>query len=309
MLSYASVVDVLKQMGDYLSRSYIDWITLSTTPGLVRAANGLEVQPQGTLSKGEIFDYLVIVGAVDSAVMVDPELEGWIRHQFSRGATVCATASGTWVLANAGLLKGRRCTLHWRDFDSFRETHPDVEIRDETVVFDGRIVTCSGARTASDMIYAVLNHRFGSEAIEKVRQMLFHERLAQPYESQRPLHERLQQMAPDVLRLVREIEDGIDPNESIASICDRENLVRRTVEKRFRQHLGTSPKVYQLENRVYRAANLLKKSAFTITEIADMTGFASTSALHGAFLKRFGMPPTRYRKDASVALPTKAWKP
>jgi transcriptional regulator GlxA family with amidase domain len=300
MLSYASVVDVLKQMRDYLSGQAIEWTTLTTSAGLVRASNGLEVMPQGNLFGSEIFEYLVIIGSVDSAVSANRALEAWIRHQYSRGAIVCATASGTWVLASAGLLRERRCTLHWRDIDNFRETYPDVRILNDVYVIDQRIVTCSGARTASDMIYSLLSERFGMAAIQKVRQMLFHERLIQPHESQPPLQERLQTLSPNAYLLMREIEEGLAAEESIGMICDRLKLKRRTMEKAFQRHLGRSPKQYQLGARLHRAANLLKKSQLTITEIAEATGFCSASALHGAFSQKYGCAPRQYRRDANA---------
>lgn len=308
MLSYASVVDVLKQMRDYHSGRAISWTTLSSRAEPVRAANGLRVLPDETFESSPHYDYVVVIGTVDASVMVDPVLEAWVRQQHSHGATTCATASGTWVLARAGLLAGRSCTLHWRDIDVFKEVYPDIEILDEVYVHDGRIVTCSGARTASDMIYSVLGQRFGRESVQRVREILFHERLIQPHESQRPLQERLRMLSPPAYRLLQEIDDGVDTHESIASICRRLGLARRPVERAFREHVGVTPKQYQLDLRLLRAANLLKKSSLAISEISEAIGFSSPGAMSTAFMAKMGCSPREYRKQSHALVPAKVWR-
>lgn len=307
MLSYASVVDVLKQMRDYHSGRAITWQTLSSAKGPVRAANGLQVLPDGTIGAGMHFDFVVVIGTVDSAVAVDHALEAWIRDQYTHGATICSTASGTWMLARAGLLSGKSCTLHWRDIDVFKEVYPDIEILDEVYVQDGRIVTCSGARTASDMIYSVLGQQFGQVAVDRVRQVLFHERLIQPHESQKPLQERLKALSPEAYRLLLEIEDGINLHEPIESICRRLRLKRRTVENAFRKHTGVTPKQYQLELRLLRAASLLKMSRLTISEISEAIGFSSPGAFSTAFLKKMHCSPRSYRRQSNQSVPAKIW--
>ena len=296
MLSYASIVDVLKQMRDYYAGKPLTWTTLSTTLDPVAAANGLQVLPQETISASPVFDYVIIIGSAESARYDNEQALAWIRSQHRHGAITCGTASATWLLARSGVLKGRRCTLHWRDIEVFREAYPDVEIVDEVYVVDERIVTCSGAATASDMVYHLLGEHFGHNAIRRIQEILFHERLREPHQSQRQNHKRIQLLNPEVYRLMQAIDDNVEGALRIGSLCDQLGLNRRVVENVFREHIGISPKQYQLELRLTRAARMLNKTAMSIPEIAVATGFSSASHLSSSFSRRYGVSPLRYRR-------------
>ena len=297
MLSYASVVDVLKQTRDYLSRDSIDWYTLGREDGPIAASNGLRVLPNRRYTDDEIYDYVIVIGLVGAANFSDEKTLSWIRKQHSHGAIVCATGAAMWLLAKSGLLVGRRCTVHWRDVDAFREVYPDILVSSELLVQDERILTCSGARTASDMVYHILGAHFGADVVERVQEILFHERLRGPHELQRPDQERMQLFQPAYYRLLKSIDDEIGSQVSIGALCGRLNLCQRTAERVFREHLNISPKQYQLEQRLTRAANLLNSTNLPLAEIAEATGFCSTSSLSTSFKRKFGVSPIRYRRQ------------
>lgn len=299
MLSYASIVDVLKQTRDYLSGEGITWETLAPTTSLVAASNGLQVAPNRSCHDDSAYDYVIVIGFVGAANFADPKILSWLRKQHRHGAIVCATGGATWVLARSGLLHGRRCTVHWRDIDTFREVYPEIQVLNELLVPEDRLLTCSGARTASDMVYHILRAHFGADVIERVQEILFHERLRGPHELQRPDQERMQIFQPAYYRLLKSIDAEIGSQVSIQTLCDRLDLCQRTAERVFREHLNVSPKQYQLEQRLTRAANLLNSTHLPLAEIAQATGFSSASSLSTSFSSKFGVSPVRYRKHSA----------
>ncbi len=297
MLSYASVVDVLKQTRDYLSDNSIGWETLGQNAKPVAASNGLQVLPNKSCADDEIYDYVFVIGLVGAANFSDVEILSWIRRQHRHGAIICATGAATWLLAKSGLLAGRRCTVHWRDIDAFREVYPEISVLNELLVQDDRVLTCSGARTASDMVYHILGAHLGADVIERVQEILFHERLRGPHELQRPDQERMQLFQPAYYRLLKAIDESIGSQVSISALCKELQLCQRTAERVFREHLNISPKQYQLEQRLTRAANLLNSTSLPLAEIAAATGFSSASSLSTSFAGKFGVSPIRYRKQ------------
>lgn len=300
MLSYASVADVLKQIRDCLSGKGMKWHTLGPTDAPVPASNRLFVMPDASFDDEIIYDYVIVVGFVGAAKMDNKKVLSWIRRQHRHGAIVCATGNGTWLLAKSGLLHGRRCTLHWRDIDIFNEIYPDISVSSELLVRDERVITCSGARTASDMIYHILSAQFDYEVIERVQEILFHERLRGPHECQRPDQERMQILQPKYYQLLKCIDDKIDQKVTIQEICNRLGLCQRAAERVFREHLKISPKQYQLDQRLTRAANLLHNSALALAEVAEATGFSSASSLSTSFKTKFRISPLKFRKQGAI---------
>lgn len=299
MLSYASVVDVLKQTRDYFSENCIRWAPLSLSDQPIAASNGLRVLPDAVCDEQKFYDYVIVIGVVGASSFADSRVLAWIRNQHRHGAMVCATGSATWLLAKSGLLRGRRCTLHWRDIDTFGEVYPDIEVLNEILVKEERLLTCSGARTASDMVYHILGEHFGSDVIERVQETLFHERLRGPHECQRPDQEHMQLFQPEFYRLLKAIDQDLEQQVTIGDLCNRLGLSQRRAERVFREFLKTTPKQYQLEQRLTRAANLLSSTVLSLAEIADATGFSSASSLSTSFTGRFGVPPLRYRKQSA----------
>lgn len=308
MLSYASIVDVLKQTRDYFAGRALEWRTLAAEEGPVAASNGLLVLPQGQPDMVEPFDYVVVIGSVTAARDGgSTEVESWLRRQHRHGATICGTASAAWVLARAGLLVGRRCTLHWRDHDAFSERYRNIEIVDDVYVADGRVVTCSGARIASDMTYWLLGEHFGHDAVARVQEILYHDRERTPHEHRRPLRERMAAQAPGALRLLIAIGEEIENGTTVGELCARLGLKRRNVEVGFRRHMGVSPKQYQLDLRLARAANLLNKTNLRIGEIAAATGFGSAAGFTTAFSRRYDISPNRYRREGLASVPSRPY--
>lgn len=295
MLSYASAVDVLKQLNDYYRADVFAWQNVSDTLEPVAASNGLRVLPDADFNHAGRFDYIIIVGSVRSAHYKNPALMAWLRRQFRHGARIGAVTSGAWLLARAGLLDGRRCTIHWRDFDAFRQAHPTVDVCDELYVIDKRIFTCSGASATSDMIYYLLSQQLGSQPIKRVQEVLFHGNTRPPTDMQRSSDSAAMVRNRKVRALVQEIETNIETTISISEMCTRLGLCRRQAEELFRRHLGVSPKQMQIDRRLVRAANLLNKTEISVLEVSVASGYSSASHFSTAFRRRFGLSPRKYR--------------
>jgi putative intracellular protease/amidase len=148
---------------------------LATKPGPIRLFSALQVQPQETVADFDTrfpqgADY-VIVPAVHRDE--DPTLLQWLREQAARGATIVGVCDGVRVVANAGLLEGRRATAHWHSFDSLERKFPNTHwLRDTRYVADGRVITTAGVTASIPVSLALVEAIAGhSRAVEVARRL------------------------------------------------------------------------------------------------------------------------------------------
>ncbi|MCR9092464.1 MAG: helix-turn-helix domain-containing protein, partial [Proteobacteria bacterium] len=107
-------------------------------------------------------------------------------------------------------------------------------------------------------------------------------------------------LQPKYYQLLKCIDDKIDQKVTIQEICNRLGLCQRAAERVFREHLKISPKQYQLDQRLTRAANLLHNSALALAEVAEATGFSSASSLSTSFKTKFRISPLKFRKQGAI---------
>ena len=145
LLPLSCMVDTLEDANYVSERRLYDWCSLSVEGAEVAAANGLRLTTDCVIRDAPPLDSVVVCSAFDAHLHRSPRLNRWLNRQFESGARVGAIATGSWQLACAGLLEGRRCTIQWEDLPSFRETFPILDVSD--AIFE--IATACGFSSAS----------------------------------------------------------------------------------------------------------------------------------------------------------------
>jgi transcriptional regulator GlxA family with amidase domain len=208
--------------------------------------------------------------------------------------------SGAWILARAGLLDGRAATTHWEDFEDFAGTFPEVDLRPDRYVTDGRFATTSGASPTFDLMIDLVRHRAGLPVAHDVTGVFIHEtsRGAGDYQS----HAFLGHSAdhdPRIAKAARIMEKCIDAPVTIAAIARRIPISVRGLEQLFMREIGQTPGAYFLNLRLNAARRYVLDTTLPMTDIASRTGFSSINALSRAFRNTFGQSPANYRKSFS----------
>ena len=283
----------------------VPWYTYAVCaaePGPLRATGGLSIQVPHGLAAIDAADTIVIPGWRDVAEPPPPALIDALQRAYARGARICAICSGSFVLAHAGLLDGRRATTHWRYLDRLAAAFPAVRVAPDVLYAeDGRIVTSAGSAAGLDMLLHLVRSDFGLELAGRVAQRLVipaHRDGGQAQLVTRPLP------APGdngIARLMDWVRENLRADHTVDSMATQVRMGTRTFQRRFKDHTGLSPLAWVVQERVTLAARILEtRPALAIDAIADLAGLGSAESLRRHF-RSHGLPsPARYRRSGGV---------
>lgn len=275
----------------------VELVAASREP--IATSSGLELVPQRALgaARGPI-DTLVVAGGlgVDRA-LGDERLVRWIRGAAARSRRVASVCTGAFLLAEAGLLEGRRATTHWAACDVLRERYPQVEVeRDPIFVRDGDVYTAAGVTAGIDLALALVEDDLGAALARDVARnlVLFLRRPGdQAQFSARP---RWQPAEREPLRdLQAWIADNLDADLSVPALAERAYMSPRNFARAFRREVGMTPGAYVEAVRLERARAELEAGGAPVEAVASSCGFGTAETMRRAFQRRFNVSPAAYR--------------
>jgi transcriptional regulator GlxA family with amidase domain len=272
-------------------------------PGALRTTAGFKLQLEHGLEGLAGAGTITIPYWRDPAEAPPQPLLAAIRRAHARGATIVGLCLGAYVVAEAGLLDGRRATTHWNWANDFAERYRSVKV-DPDVLFvdDGDVVTSAGTGASIDCCLHLLRRQLGAEIANRVARRL----VVAPQRSggQAQYIEQPVQRDSEDERLSATLawaSAHLSEPHGLDSLAKRARLSRRTFTRRFRQATGTSFGAWIRHQRVAAAQSLLEKSNATLDEIADAVGFGSTVSLRQCFGSVLQISPGEYRKQFKVA--------
>jgi len=227
-----------------------------------------------------------------------PALCEALRAADAAGAQLVGLCLGAFVLADAGLLDGRRATTHWAAAQAFAQRYPKVMLdADVLYVEDGPILTSAGTAAGIDCCLHLLRQRYGGEIANRVARRLVtppHRQggQAQFIEQPLPAHPRDSRLA-DLLDWVRA---HLDQPHSLDSLAARALMSRRTFTRHFRQITGTTVGDWLLGERLALSQRLLETTDQPVERIAALAGFGSPVSLRQHFGRAFGVSPSAWRQ-------------
>ncbi len=311
MMSFAAAIEPLRSANRASGRALFEWLLASADGAPVTASNGIPVGVRGTLEEvasgadGKAkarLDMVIVCAGLDTPPF--PALYPVLRRLSRHGVLVGAISTGPFVLAEAGLLNGRRCTVHWEYADAFRARYPRVQVTQDLYVIDQDVFTCSGGTAALDMMLHFVKQAAGVELALGVAEQFIHAQIRKQEDRQRlDLRARYGIDHPKLIQAITLMEGKLDEPLDIAEIARRTHLSMRQVERLFRQHLAASPQAFYRRLRLARARTLLQHTLTPLRTIALECGFESTSHFCHAYKRVYGMPPTHERQSNSRALP------
>ncbi len=299
MMSFASAFEALRQANRLAGFPAYHWYTCSSDGNPVCCSAGLPVAADHALDSAPRPDLMLVVSATARALPGEHRLHARLRAMAHDGSRLGAVTYGAWLLARAGLLDHRRCTVHWESLDAFRETFPALVVTGDLFEMDGDRYTCSGGTASLDMMLHVIAREQGEEFAAGVADQFLHQRIRQRDEHQRvPLRRRIGVSHPKLLRYVELLEDDREPARSQRQLADEVGLSSRQLERLFRKYLDTTPSRYSMDHRLRRARSLLRNSSLSIIDVAMACGFTSHSHFSKSYRERFGAAPRDDRGHA-----------
>jgi transcriptional regulator GlxA family with amidase domain len=268
-------------------------------PGQVRTDSGLSVRVDHGLDRLAAADLVVVLpGEGRPDPPEPPDVLAALRNAYDRGAILASYCIGAFTLAEAGLLRGRRATTHWRWSGAFTARYPSVALDPDVLYIDeGRILTGAGAAAGLDLCLYLLRREHGAAVANEFARDL----VVPPYRDGGQAQfvatpvpvdcddDRLS----DVIGWARANLDQPLPVERLAA---RALMSPRSFARHFRAATGTTPKAWLLAQRLHRAEELLETADLTVEQVARRVGFGTAAALREQFVRRRGVPPRDYRR-------------
>jgi transcriptional regulator GlxA family with amidase domain len=275
---------------------------LGVTPGAVRSSSGVEIFAS-PIRHSRAISTLIVVGAenMPSAVTCKTTLS-FVRTMAKRGVRVASVCSGAYILAEAGLLDGRRATTHWWNTQHFVSSYPKVKLEpDKIYVRDDNIWSSAGITAGIDLALAMAAEDFGEEVAKNTARQLvvYHRRSG----GQSQFSSLLELKAPDgrfgpLLAWVRE---HLDASLTVEDLAEQAGMSSRHFTRAFVTETGSTPAKAVERLRIEVARQRVQSSGESIERVAQLTGFRDPDRMRRAFLRAFGQPPQSLRRAARAS--------
>ncbi|MCX5049629.1 MULTISPECIES: helix-turn-helix domain-containing protein [unclassified Streptomyces] len=242
-------------------------------------------------------DTLVVPGRPDNVVPRGEAVLEAIRRAHARGARVMSLCTGSFALAEAGLLDGRRATTHWMWAETFRELHPKVLLEPDVLFVDeGGILTAAGSAAALDLGLHLIRRDHGAEIANAVaRRLVF---AAHRDGGQRQFVERPVPRVPDesLAPLLAWARERLGEALAVADLAARAAVSPATLHRRFRTELGTTPLAWLTGERVALACRLIERGEERLDVVAARSGLGTAANLRARVRRETGLSPSAYRR-------------
>ncbi|MFD8370047.1 helix-turn-helix domain-containing protein [Streptomyces sp. NPDC059688] len=267
-------------------------------PTLSTHVGGLSVSTPYGLERLEEADLIAVPAGADYVVRdYPPALLDALVRAVDRGTRVLSVCSGVFVLGAAGLLDGRRCSVHWRQAGELALRNPRAVIEPDVLYVDeDPVITSAGTAAGIDACLHLVRKDQGPEVANKIaRRMVVppHRDGGQAQYIERPLPRTSCDTVGEVLVWM---EEHLDQEVTVEQLAARAHMSPRTFARRFQQETGTTPYRWILRQRVLLAQELLEGSDETMDAIAWRTGFGTAAALRHQFVRAIGTTPNAYRR-------------
>ncbi len=274
--------------------------TIARSSEPVRSSSGLTLLPDGPLPRRtESIDTLIVPGGSGREhAIADPALVRWVAGAPACCRRVASVCTGSFLLAAAGLLEGRRATTHWAYARELAREHPEVEVdADPIFVRDGDIWTSAGVTAGMDLALALVEEDHDRElALLIARHLVLF--LRRPgNQSQFSAMLRAQEPEREPLREIqRQVLDDVAARHTVDAMAERAHMSPRNFARAFRAQTGVTPARYVESVRLEAARRRLEETAEPIQSIARACGFASPETMRRSFLRALHVGPAEYRR-------------
>jgi len=246
----------------------------------------------------EPFDTVIVGGSAVPGALT-PGVTKFLQRAVQRSRRVAATCTGAFVLAEAGLLDGRRATTHWNAARKLQARFPKVKVEEDRIfIVDGPVWTSAGMTAGIDLTLAMVEKDLGAEVARGVAKKLvvYHRRAGG--QSQFSALLELEPKSDRIQNALAYARNNLDKALTVGQLAQAANLSPRQFSRAFRAETGQSP-AKAIENLRLEAARLsMEQSRHPIDVIARQTGFADRDRMRRAFLRAFGQPPQVIRRNA-----------
>ena len=296
LMAYASTVEPFRAANVLSRRPLYDVVNVASTLSPVPSSGAASVTPQVTIKEPLDLDYLFVVAGGNPMLFKDRNILAFLGRMSRFGARMGGVSGGPVILALAGLMEGRRMTVHWEHGEALSESFPNLMIERTLYVIDRDRLTCAGGTAALDLMLELITNQHGSQFASLVSDWFLHTEIRPSIGPQRSgMPARVGSSNVAILDAVKVMESHVTDPVSLPDLAFAAGVSERQLNRLFRQKLGRSTMGYYRDLRLDKARNLLANSSLPLTEIAYVTGFANSSHFSRLFSEYFGKSPSSFR--------------
>lgn len=294
MLAFSAAVEPLRIANQLTGQCLYRWFLMTEDGMPVRCSNGIAIVPDQAIGPTGRDDTVFICSGVNGYLAASERTVSWIRAEAQHGRTVGGVCTGAFTLARAGLLSGRRFTLHWENQLAFEECFPDLPITSQLYCRDGPIITCGGGAACVDMMVSLIKEHHGDGLATRVLEMCLNSGYRVGSKNQRmSLAAEIGVRDPKLIDIMMDMKNRFAEDVTIEGLASKHGLSRRGIERLFKSRLGISPGEKLREMRLEHANSLLAETDMSIIDVAVASGFPSADAFRQAYRQAFGIAPSK----------------
>jgi transcriptional regulator GlxA family with amidase domain len=242
-------------------------------------------------------DTVIVPGVENIGELFDPAVLRALDRAIKRGARVASICTGAFILAATGALDGHRATTHWLVASELARRHPSIDVDADVLYVDnGKLLTSAGAAAGLDLCLHLVRRDLGAAAAADIARAAVMPLERAGGQAQFIVHAPPVVEGTSIAELLVWLESNLADDLPLSVIARRAAMSTRTLSRRFRQAVGTTPAAWIAQARVRRAQRLLETTDASIECIAGDVGFQSASVLRDHFAETTGTSPTSYRR-------------
>ena len=296
LLSFASAMDALRIANRMSDQRLYDWILLGDGGKTVSCSAGTSFQLDNDLIELKRDDIIMLCGGIDVQANTSKKLLSWIRRETRKGLPIGGLCTAAYVMAKAGILDGKRATIHWENQDSFNEEFTDIELTKSVFIVDGNRMTTAGGTSSIDLMLKIIADDHGEELANAVADQMIYSSIRTDQDTQRlSVPTRIGVRHPKLSIVIQMMEENIEEPISPSLLAKDVSMSTRQLERLFRRYLNRSPKRYYMELRLQKARNLLMQTDMSVINVALACGFASPSHFSKCYRSHYQKTPYRER--------------
>ncbi|HTI49087.1 MAG TPA: GlxA family transcriptional regulator [Casimicrobiaceae bacterium] len=294
MMAFAAALEPLRAANRLSGSTLYGWSFYSRDGRPVIASNGVEVAVHGAVGADAKLDLLLVCAGTQETQ--PPSVTKWLRALARTGTALGGISLGAYALADAGLLDGRRCAVHWENLAAFTDRYPRAKTMPDILAIDGDRYTCSGGTSALDLMLQLVTDQHGRTLANGVSEQFIHPRIRDTHDSQRmAVQSRIGVANERLIAAVDLMEAAADEPQSVHDIARAVGLSPRQLERLFARYLRDTPSRHYMKLRLARARALLLQTTKPILDVAVASGFTSASHFSRRYRATYGRKPSDER--------------
>lgn len=301
-MSYASAMEPLRACNLLAEQPLYDIRHIAARRHQAHSSSGAIVPATDDLDESLDADMVLVVAGGNPLAEDNPALDHWLRYQAGRSVLMGGVSGGPLILARAGLMDGRRMTVHWEHAQALSQLSQRLIIERSLYVRDRDRLTCAGGSAALDMMHALIAERHGPALAARISDWFVHTTIRSGELAQRAsIAERFRVVDNAVIQSIEAMENHMADPLELPQLASLAGLGGRQLNRLFQRELASSTIQFYRGLRLQKAHELLLSTSWSLHDIATATGFANGAHLSRQFTRFHGQSPSQVRRQRAAA--------